>query len=141
MLHNILKIWKKISEIAKNWRSLEPRICNFCQIFLHRLTKCIILKSIFVNNLSLVIVRIPLVWSAQYSLCTDLVTVTENSSVRLNLRWKMEGGRSFYCNRFLTWFDTSCEKTTGQLTSLYKSKQMHVNSILVSCLSNLWIQI
>ena len=53
LLHNILKI----SEIAKNWRSREPRICNFCQIFLPRLPKCITLKSILVNNLSLVSVR------------------------------------------------------------------------------------
>ena len=50
-----------MSEIAKNWRSLEPRICNFCQIFLHRLTKCIILKSILVNNLILASIRNALV--------------------------------------------------------------------------------
>ena len=43
------------------WRSREPWICNFCQIFLHRFTKCITLKSIFVNNLNLAIVRIPLI--------------------------------------------------------------------------------
>ena len=45
------------------WRSREPWICNFCQIFLHRFTKCITLKSIFVNNLNLAIVWIPLVYN------------------------------------------------------------------------------
>ena len=43
-------------------RSLEPRICNYCQKILHRSIKCITLKSIFVNNLNLAIVRIPLVF-------------------------------------------------------------------------------
>ena len=33
----------------------RSQICNFCQKFLHRITKCIILKSIFVNNLNLMI--------------------------------------------------------------------------------------
>ena len=41
------------------WRSLEPQICNFWQKNLHRIT----LKSIFVNNLNLTIVRIPLMAS------------------------------------------------------------------------------
>ena len=42
------------------WRSLEPQICNFFQIFLHKPSKCIYFKSILVNNLNLVLVRNPL---------------------------------------------------------------------------------
>ena len=46
------------------WRSHEPQICNFCQKkFWHRFTKYITLKSIFVNILSLAIVRISLIIS------------------------------------------------------------------------------
>ena len=77
---------KKMSEIAKNWRSLEPRICNFCQKILHRLTKCIILKSIFVNDLSLTSVRIPLIWSfakVWYVSISDKTSDTSQVSIRV----------------------------------------------------------
>ena len=49
-------------EIAEFRGSIEPRICNFRQKNLHRFTKCITLKSIFVNNLNFAIVRIPLLF-------------------------------------------------------------------------------
>ena len=61
LLHSIVKNWKNVFQIDEFMRSLEPWICNFCQKFLHRSTKCNTLKSIFVNNLNLAIVRIPLV--------------------------------------------------------------------------------
>ena len=42
---------------SKFRRSLEPRIYNFCQKFLHRITKSELLN---LNNLNLVTLRIPL---------------------------------------------------------------------------------
>ena len=50
-------------------RSLEPRICNFSQRFLHRITKWITLKSNCVNNLNLAIVWIPLLNSSAFIFC------------------------------------------------------------------------
>ena len=44
----------------RHFQPRDPRICNFCQFFLHGFIKCITLKSIFVNNLNLAIVWIPL---------------------------------------------------------------------------------
>ena len=76
--------------IYEFWRSHEPRICYFCQIFLHSLTKCITLKSNFVNNLSLAIVRIPLVFICfEVRLKTATAWWTKSFGRGLTTKWRL----------------------------------------------------
>ena len=70
LLNNIVKIRKFMMEIAKNYMKLRGRLSHefaiFDNFFFHRLTICIAVKPIFVNNLSLASVRIPLLLIVLY---------------------------------------------------------------------------
>ena len=58
-------ILKNVTEIAKNSMNFGGRLSRefaiFGKFFLHKFTKCITLRSILVNDLSLASVRIPLI--------------------------------------------------------------------------------